>query len=186
MTVSITIHTTIVLYVLHWQGYKCQGKTTCIFPWFTFRHSHLRSCISIRPQTNILIPRKYTLHNCFCFIKNATAYKRIWINMLVLKGLFSRPWIFNMMYRISELQPPISFISAWTQHYVAVPCKPQEGNQAIQNRWIVHHFFTCFSHSLSYYLNCSDSKEHFTGPIFILIPIVFVIPILFSLLLLLL
>jgi hypothetical protein len=49
--------------------------------------------------------------------------------MLALKGLFSRPDIFNNMSRIFELQPRISFVLAWTQHYMPVPHKPQETNQ---------------------------------------------------------
>jgi hypothetical protein len=40
--------------------------------------------------------------------------------MLALKGLFSRPVIFNKMSRIFELQSRISFVSAWTQHYMPV------------------------------------------------------------------
>jgi hypothetical protein len=38
--------------------------------------------------------------------------------MLALKGLFSRPEIFNKMSRIFELQPRISFVSIRTQHYL--------------------------------------------------------------------
>jgi hypothetical protein len=51
--------------------------------------------------------------------------------VLGLKGLFSRPGIFNKMPKIFELQPQISFVSAWTQHYMPVPHKTQEANQAI-------------------------------------------------------
>jgi hypothetical protein len=36
--------------------------------------------------------------------------------MLALKGLFSKPGFCNKMSRIFELQPGISFVSAWTQH----------------------------------------------------------------------
>jgi hypothetical protein len=41
--------------------------------------------------------------------------------MLALKGLFSRPSIFNKVSRIFELQRQISFVSAWTQHYMPLP-----------------------------------------------------------------
>jgi hypothetical protein len=41
--------------------------------------------------------------------------------MLAFKGLFSRPGIFNKMSTIFELQPQISFILAWTPHYMPVP-----------------------------------------------------------------
>jgi hypothetical protein len=51
--------------------------------------------------------------------------------MLTLKGLFSNPDIFNKMYRIFELQSRISYISAWTQHYMPVPRKPRQANQAV-------------------------------------------------------
>jgi hypothetical protein len=51
--------------------------------------------------------------------------------MLALKGLFSRPDIFNKMARMFELQPRISFVSAWTQHYMPLPHKPRLGNQTI-------------------------------------------------------
>jgi hypothetical protein len=51
--------------------------------------------------------------------------------MLALKGLFSRPGIFNTMSTIFELQPWISFISAWTQHYMPVPHKPPEADQTV-------------------------------------------------------
>jgi hypothetical protein len=51
--------------------------------------------------------------------------------MLALKGLFSGPGIFNKMSRIIQLQPLISFISAWTQHYMSLPHKPRLGNQTI-------------------------------------------------------
>jgi hypothetical protein len=36
----------------------------------------------------------------------------------VLKGLFPRLGIFNKMSTIFGLQPRISFVSAWTQHYM--------------------------------------------------------------------
>jgi hypothetical protein len=48
--------------------------------------------------------------------------------MLALKGLFSRPGIFNKMSGIFDFQPQISFVLAWTQHYVPVPHMPQEAN----------------------------------------------------------
>jgi hypothetical protein len=51
--------------------------------------------------------------------------------MLALKGLFSRPGIFNKMSRIFELQPRILFVSAWTQHYMSLPHKPRLANQTI-------------------------------------------------------
>jgi hypothetical protein len=43
--------------------------------------------------------------------------------MLALKGLFSRPGIFNKMPTIFELQPRISFVSAWTQHGLSTTCQ---------------------------------------------------------------
>jgi hypothetical protein len=38
--------------------------------------------------------------------------------MLALKGVFSRHGILHKMSRIFELQLRISFVSAWTQHYM--------------------------------------------------------------------
>jgi hypothetical protein len=58
--------------------------------------------------------------------------------MLDLKGLFSRPGVFNKKSRIFEFQPQISFISVWTQHYMPLPHKPREANQTIQDRWVIH------------------------------------------------
>jgi hypothetical protein len=59
--------------------------------------------------------------------------------MLTLKGWFSRHGIFNKMSRIFGLQPHTAFISAQTWHHMPIPHKPQEANQAIQNRWVIHH-----------------------------------------------
>jgi hypothetical protein len=55
------------------------------------------------------------------------------------KELFSKPGIFNKMSRNFELQPWISLILAWTQHYMPVPHKPCEAKQAVQNRWVIYH-----------------------------------------------
>jgi hypothetical protein len=51
--------------------------------------------------------------------------------MFALIGLFSRPGIFNKMSRIFEFQPQISFVSAWTQHYMPLTHKPRLANETI-------------------------------------------------------
>jgi hypothetical protein len=51
--------------------------------------------------------------------------------MLAVKGVFSRPGIFNKMSRIFQLQPRISFVSAWTEHYMPILHKPREAAQTI-------------------------------------------------------
>jgi hypothetical protein len=61
--------------------------------------------------------------------------------MLAIKGLFSRPGIFNKMSRIFELQSLVSFVSAWTQHYMPLPHKPRLANQTIIVILIFCYFF---------------------------------------------
>jgi hypothetical protein len=61
--------------------------------------------------------------------------------MLALKGLFSRPGIFNKKSRIFELQPLISFVSAWTQYCMPLPCKPRLANQTMTVILIFCYFY---------------------------------------------
>jgi hypothetical protein len=62
--------------------------------------------------------------------------------MFALKGVFSRPGIFNKVSRIFKVQPPISFVSAWAQHYMPVTHKTRKVNQTIIVILICCYFYT--------------------------------------------